>query len=55
MNNQHIPAEYFGLYDRGVIEARRRADLVLIDGDPTRDISATKNISAVWIKGQRVR
>jgi imidazolonepropionase-like amidohydrolase len=30
-----VPAEYFGFTDRGVIEAGRRADLLLIDGDPT--------------------
>ncbi len=31
-----LPAAYFGFTDRGVIEAGRRADLLLIDGDPTQ-------------------
>lgn len=45
------PAEIFGLSDRGVIAPGKRADLILIDGDPTRDISAMHNIEKVWIKG----
>lgn len=50
-----LPAEYFGLSDRGVIEAGRRADLLLVDGDPTRDIAATRNIRGVWVAGVQVR
>lgn len=46
-----IPARYFGLKDRGAIKPGLRADLVLVDGDPTQDISATKNITAVWVNG----
>jgi len=48
-------AQTFGLEDRGVIEPGRRADLLLIDGDPVADISATANIAGVWIAGARVR
>jgi imidazolonepropionase-like amidohydrolase len=50
-----LAAAAFGLTDRGVIAPGRRADLVLVDGDPTRDISATRNIRCVWIGGRRVR
>ena len=50
-----LAADTFGLADRGVIAPGRRADLVLVDGDPTRTISATKNIRGVWIGGYRVR
>ena len=46
-------ADYFGLTDRGSIEPDKRADLVLIDGDPTQDISATNNIESVWVKGKK--
>ena len=46
-----LPAQYFGLHDRGVIEAGRRADLVLIDGDPIADIRATRQIRRVWCAG----
>jgi len=28
-----------------------RADLLLVDGDPTKDIHATRNIVQVWKKG----
>ena len=49
------PAAYFGLTDRGVIEAGRRADLLLVDGDPTRDIAATRAIQGVWVAGVQVR
>jgi len=50
-----VPAEFFGFTDRGVIEAGRRADLLLIDGDPTQDIAATHAIRGVWAAGVKVR
>jgi imidazolonepropionase-like amidohydrolase len=50
-----VPAEYFGLTDRGVIEVGRRADLLLIEGDPTRDITTTRTIRGVWVAGVQVR
>ena len=46
-----LPAQYFGFRDRGVIEPGRRADLVLIDGDPIADIRATRQIRRVWCAG----
>lgn len=45
------PAKAFRLNDRGEIRVGKRADLVLVDGDPTRNIDAVKNISAVWKRG----
>ncbi|HEY6787432.1 MAG TPA: amidohydrolase family protein [Trebonia sp.] len=50
-----LAAATFGLTDRGVIAPGRRADLVLVDGDPTRDISASRNIRGVWIGGRQVK
>jgi imidazolonepropionase-like amidohydrolase len=50
-----VPAEYFGFTDRGVIEAVRRADLLLVEGDPTQDIAATRAIRSVWVAGVQVR
>jgi imidazolonepropionase-like amidohydrolase len=46
-----LPAGYWGLADRGVIAPGKRADLVLVDGDPLTDISAVSNITAVWCAG----
>jgi imidazolonepropionase-like amidohydrolase len=48
------PAHYFGLADRGVIEPGRRADLVLIDGNPLQDITATRAIRRIWCGGVEV-
>jgi len=50
-----VPAKLLGLADRGVIKEKMRADLVLVDGDPTKDISITEKIHAVWIAGKQVR
>ncbi|MEP7022450.1 MAG: amidohydrolase family protein [Actinomycetota bacterium] len=48
------PASCFALHDRGVIEPGKRGDLVLVDGDPTADIAATRAIRGVWIGGNKV-
>jgi imidazolonepropionase-like amidohydrolase len=46
-----LPAKYFGLADRGIIKEGMRADLLLVDGDPTTDITATRRITKVWVNG----
>ena len=46
-----LPAIYFGLADRGIIEPGKRADLVLLDDDPLTDIRATRSIRRIWIGG----
>ncbi|WP_414942684.1 amidohydrolase family protein [Amycolatopsis sp. cmx-11-51] len=46
-----LPAKHFRLPDRGAIALGLRADLVLIDGDPTADVRATRNIRRVWCGG----
>lgn len=48
------PADAFGMGDRGRIAPGQRADLVLVQGDPTRDITATRAIVAVWKNGARI-
>jgi imidazolonepropionase-like amidohydrolase len=45
------PAQQFGLTDRGRIAPGVRADLLLVDGDPTTSISDTLSIRAVWCRG----
>ena len=48
------PARAFALRDRGRIAPGLRADLVLVEGDPTQDIRATRRIAAVWKQGVRL-
>ena len=45
------PARIFGLQDRGRIAPGLHADLVLVNGDPTTDITATRRIVSVWKRG----
>jgi imidazolonepropionase-like amidohydrolase len=45
------PATHFGLRDRGRIAPGQRADLLLVRGDPTTDIVATRAIEGVWKLG----
>jgi len=47
-------ADAFGLQDRGRIAPGLEADLLLVDGDPTRDILASRRIVAVWKNGREV-
>jgi imidazolonepropionase-like amidohydrolase len=50
-----VPADKFGLQDRGQIKEGMRADLLLVDGDPTTNILVTRNIVAVWKRGVAVK
>ncbi len=47
------PATTFHLSDRGRIAPGLRADLLLVSGDPTRNIADSRNIVAVWRQGYR--
>lgn len=42
------PARIFGLKDRGRIAPGLRSDLVLVKGDPTQDITASRDIQRIW-------
>ena len=42
------------LADRGSIEVGKLADLLLVDGDPTRDISAIRNVALVVTQGRSI-
>lgn len=48
------PAAAFGLADRGRIAPGLRADLLLVQGDPTADIKATRKIQRIWKGGVEV-
>jgi len=47
------PADAFMMADRGRIRAGLRADLVLVDGDPTTDILDSRQLVGVWKEGRR--
>ncbi|RFA17864.1 amidohydrolase family protein [Subtercola boreus] len=44
-------ARRFALTDRGRIQAGARADLILVNGDPTTDITNTLNLRHIWRRG----
>jgi imidazolonepropionase-like amidohydrolase len=49
-----VPARRFSLTDRGQIAAGKRADLLLVDGDPLVTISDTLSIRSVWKNGREL-
>jgi imidazolonepropionase-like amidohydrolase len=49
-----VTAATFRLGKRGRIAAGYKADLVLVEGDPLRDIAATRRIVEVWKDGDSV-
>jgi imidazolonepropionase-like amidohydrolase len=48
-------ARAFRINDRGRIRTGMQADLLLVDGDPSKQIRATRNIVAIWKRGVRVQ
>jgi imidazolonepropionase-like amidohydrolase len=50
-----VPARVFGMIDRGRIRPGLRADLLLVGGDPSNEIRATRNIVAIWKRGVRLQ
>jgi imidazolonepropionase-like amidohydrolase len=48
------PARVFRLADRGRIAPGARADLLLVEGDPSADVTATRDIAGVWKQGVRL-
>ncbi|SPL88493.1 amidohydrolase [[Actinomadura] parvosata subsp. kistnae] len=48
------PAAAYGLADRGRVRPGLHADLVLVNGDPTRDITVMRDVAAVWKNGSLI-
>lgn len=46
-----LPAEVFGLGDRGRIAKGLRADLLLVEGNPLSNIKETRRIAGIWKGG----
>lgn len=46
-------ADAFGLADRGRIAPGRKADVILVRGDPTREVRTTRELEAIWKDGVR--
>jgi imidazolonepropionase-like amidohydrolase len=49
-----VPADVFGLKDRGRIAPGLRADLLLVRGNPAEDVTATRDIAGVWKLGVKL-
>ena len=49
------PAGYFGLADRGTISPGKRADLLLVEGNPVANIDDIRNTKRVWVNGVEVK
>ncbi len=49
-----VPARWMGLKDRGAVQVGMRADLILVDGDPLRDLSCLGRPWKVLYRGEPV-
>ena len=47
-----VAAKRLNFRDRGLIREGMRADLVLVEGDPTGNIDITLNLRGVWADGK---
>lgn len=47
-------AELMGLADAGMVAARKSADFLVLDANPLDDITNTRRISAVYLRGAKV-
>jgi imidazolonepropionase-like amidohydrolase len=51
-----VAAEVCGLADRkGALEVGKDADVLVVGGDPSRNLEVLRDVRAVYRAGQRVR
>lgn len=48
-----VPTEHFGLGERGCLKPGCRADMLLVEGDPTTTITDTHDIAGIWKNGHQ--
>jgi imidazolonepropionase-like amidohydrolase len=48
------PAEFLGRADLGTVAVGKRADLILVDGDPLADVANVRRLSGVMVGGRWV-
>ncbi|KAL2060886.1 hypothetical protein VTL71DRAFT_8938 [Oculimacula yallundae] len=49
-----VSARRFRMHDRGVLKEGLRADVLMVRGDPTKNIRDTVNVEGVWRGGERL-
>lgn len=49
-----VIAKRFGLHDRGLIAQGRKADLLLIEGNPLENIRDTLSLKTIWRDGHEL-
>lgn len=49
------PAEFLGWRDAGTIRVGNRADLLLLDADPLKDVTNVRTLAAVVVRGRLLR
>jgi imidazolonepropionase-like amidohydrolase len=48
------PAEFLRISDAGTLEAGKSADFIVLDANPMDDITNTRRIAAVYLRGVAV-
>ena len=48
-------ADFWEINNVGVIENNRRADFLIVDGNPLEDLKNIYKISSVWLEGKKIR
>ena len=50
-----LNAGRFRLHDRGILAEGRKADMLLVEGNPLEDIGNTLNLKGIWRDGYKLQ